>query len=445
MTWCARCDEITTGPAGAECPSCGAPTLEATNTGGLRSGSRVQVLELEEAPAIVDAEIIAETPAIESSPSRRRLQPTMKRRTRIIASILVLAMAGGVYAIARPRPAASPATRPETHSTPTPGSEVVAPPLGEPAAGSILFGFQTGFMILDLRTGNQKTVDLGTDVMSFAPAPRGERIAYLDSASVLIVTTPYTEERIPIASEVRYFTWTPDGQTLIVVRSQADARGRDRHRIESISLNDRTPVLLAETYGYPSTLASNGGMTLVTIYEKESPNVYEVQPGELRLVRKGASLLDVSPDGRRALVATQESPSLLMINLNTLHAKRVGPRRFLASAAQFSRDGQTVAVTGTPHFTMELACEDEGSPCHDYPYASDQILWALDMKSIELRSIEAWSTPDVAGPPVWGPDSWVFVQAGERALAISMTDASRPNIDLDRDPSASWGNPAYLA
>lgn len=446
MTWCARCDELTMGSAGDACATCGATTLDATP---VSTGRRAlaQVLELEAPPInVTDETTVRPAPADAIAQHGRNLR-VIVGRSRLVAAVLVTLLVGGTYigVLSGRRPAST--GKPSARPTPTASVQTATlPPLGEAAPGWIVFPFQEGFTLVELSTGRATTVRLPVAVFQLIPSPKGQQIAYLDDARVLQITDRYGNNTTPIATEVNYFSWTPNGEQLVVARSQMDGRGRERTRLELISITDRHPVLLAETRSSVIAVMTRRAVHLATLWEDEATNVYEVTPGSLKLVRKNATLLDVSPDGRHALVATQGRPQLLMIDLNTLKAKRIGPSRFLTMAATFSSDGRTVAISGTPHFTIEAAhCEDSLGTCEPFPVANDQILWALDMESLALRTIEAWPTSDFAGPPVWGPEGWLLLQIGQRSVAISVIDPSRPSVEFTGDYAHDWLSPQYLA
>lgn len=445
MTWCARCDVLTTGSAGDACPSCGEPILE-TTSGPRRSRPGTQLLELEAPPSIDVIEPPTAPSLPPAAPPRARFSAMSSRRSRALAALLVLAIAGGTYiGVAnrtgkRPVPAGS--TTPTAEHTPATGPLV--PPLGSDVTGWIVFPAQRGFTVLELSTGRYKEIDLNTDVYMLATSPATRRIAFIDGFRVLNVTNQNGDFPMPIASEVDSFSWTQNGEAVVVARSQMDARGRSRTRIELISIEERTTLLLAETRLGVSSVMSRSGRHLVTVYE-DSPSIYEAAPGSFRLIRRDALVLDLSPDGRYVLVSSPErSATVHMLDLATGKARRVGPKRFLGMAARFSRDGRRIALTGTPNVVVETGCEDPAGTCREYFVANDVILWTLDPKTLELRSIQA-AGPDGMSSPVWGPAEWLLIQTGSRPIAIRLDDPSHATVRFDGDFPQDWLEPQYLS
>jgi hypothetical protein len=434
MTWCARCDVLTTVSVGDPCPACGVPTLDTAPVSG-RSRSPIQVLELEEAPIIqIDAGVETDA-SIELSfqPFRRRaVSSRLRGHSRLIALALTAALIAGVYAGTRPD--LSPRAKAEPTATPT-DPPVAGPVLGEPANGWAVFALEHQFTLIDLPTGAQHSIEVAGSIQDFAPSPKGGRIAYTDEVRVLYVTTAQGSAPVTIATEVNSFSWTPDGDALVVGRSQTDGRGVERMRIELISLRDRTPLLLIESSLYAGPIISSGFTHLLTLYEGDTPSVFDLQPGtEPRLIRKNAALLDASTDGRRVLLATNNGQRLIVLDMKTKKARRIGPEFFFTTAAKFSPDGRTAAINGTSHFTLEQSlCHEIEGPCAAYPFPKDQTLWSLDMKTLELRSIRSWPGPEFASPPVWGPNGWIFMVDSQRPLAISMTDPSKASVEFKTD------------
>ena len=436
MTWCARCDVLTMVDVGDPCPACGVPALDTNPVSGkVRSPS--QVLELEEAPVIHIADAVVETAQdpIEAGSKPIPGRPVMtrlRRHSRVIAFALTAALIGVVYIGTRPdlrRPSkALPTATPSVY--PGPGAV-----LGEPANGWALFALEHHFTLLDLATGVERNIEVAGSIQNFAPSPRGGRIAYTDEARILYIITTQGEAPVTIASEVNTFSWTQDGEALVVGRSQTDERGAERMRIELIGLRDRTPLLLSESALYAGAIISSGFAHLVTLYENDTPSVFDLQPGSKpRLIRKNATLLDASADGRRVLLATNNGLRLIMLDMKTKKARRIGPERFLATAAKFAPDGQTAAINGTTNFALESGCEDaQGTTCTVYPFPADQTLWSLDVKTLEMRSIRSWPGPEFASPPVWGPNGWIFMVDTQRTLAISITEPSKAPVEFKID------------
>jgi hypothetical protein len=437
---------LTTVSVGDPCPACGVPTLDTAPVSG-RSRSPIQVLELEEAPIIQVVDAAVETDAsIELSPQpirRRALSSRLRGHSRLIALALTAALIAGVYAGTRPD--LSPRAKAAPTATPT-DPPVYGPVLGEPANGWVVFQFDHRFTLIDLPTGTEHSIEVNAPILDFAPSPRGGHIAYTDEARILYVTTAQGEAPFTLAAEVDSFSWTPDGDALVVGRSQTDGRGAARTRIELINMTDRLPLLLMEADGYTGPVFSAGFTNLVTLYEGDTPSVFDLQPGRKpRLLRKNAWLLDASPDGRRAVLATNRGQRLIMLDMKTKKARRIGPEIFLASSAKFSPDGRTVAVNGTSHFTMEQNCDLHEGGCQTYPFPTDQSLWSLDVKTLELRSVRSWPGAEFASPPVWGPNGWVFMLDGQRPIAISMTDASKASVEFLTHYAVFEGVPMYLA
>ena len=323
-------------------------------------------------------------------------------------------------------------------------SEPVAPPLGSDVTGWIVFPAQRGFTALELSTGRHEEIDLNTDVYMLATAPATRRVAYIDGYRVLNVTNQNGDFPAPIASEVDFFSWTQNGDGVVVARSQMDGRGRARTRIELISIEERTTLLLAETRLAVSAVVSRSGRHLVTVYE-EGPSIYEAAPGSFRLIRREAFVLDLSPDGRHALIASPEHTATVhMLDLATGKIRRVGPKHFLGMSATFSRDGKRIALTGTPNLLVETGCEDMAGSCREYFVANDVILWTLDPKTLELRSIQA-AGPDGMSNPIWGPQGWLLIQTGARPVAINLDDPSHATVRFDGDFPQDWLEPHYLS
>lgn len=447
MTWCARCDVLTTVSAGDPCPACGVPALDAAPVSG-RSRSPIQVLELEEAPIVIMPDAVDSTDAsVESSPRQSRPRAALsrlRRHPRLIALALTAALIGAVYAGTRLEPAAGPTTQPSATPSESPGP--AGPVLGEPANGWAVFALEHSFTVIALATGAEHSIEVAGSILEFAPSPMGGRIAYTDEVRVLYVTTAQGDSPVTIATEVNSFSWTPDGDALVVGRSQTDGRGGERMRIELISLLDRTPLLLMESQGYAGPVVSSGFTHLVTLYDGDTPSVFDLQPGSKpRLIRKNAWLLDASTDGRRVLLATNNGQRLIMLDLKTKKARRIGPELFLTSAARFSPDGRTAAIMGTSHFTLEGQCHEVEGTCAPSPYPTDQTLWSLDVKTLELRSIRAWPSPEFASAPVWGPSRWVFIVDSQRPVAVSMIDPSKPAVEFITEHGVVGTAPKYLA
>ena len=447
MTWCARCDVLTTVAAGDPCPECGVPTLDAAPV-STKARSPIQVLELEEAPIVhvANADVGSGEPSIEpiEPPSHRRaLVSRFRDHSRLFALALTAALIGVVYLATRP------ALAPRSQATPT-ATPSVSPPLGpvlgEPANGRVVFAFEHHFTLIDLPTGAERRIEIDGSIIDFAPSPTGGRIAYTDEARVLYLTTSQGTAPVTLATEVNSFSWTPDGDALVVGRSQTDGRGAERMRIELIGITDRMPLLLMESHRYAGPVIAAGFTHLVTLYEEDAPSVVDLQPGsEPRVIRKNASLLDASPDGRRLLLATNNGQRLIMLDMKTKKARRIGPEIFLTSAARFSPDGRTAAVTGTSHFRLESHCDDIEGTCTPYPFPTDQTLWSLDVETLALRSIWSWPGPEFASAPVWGPNGWVFMVDSLRPVAYSLTDPSKPPIELLTDYADAATPPKYLA
>jgi hypothetical protein len=446
MTWCARCDVLTTVSAGDPCPACGVPALDAAPVSG-RSRSPIQVLELEDAPIIRIPETDSETANTSVEPSapmtRRSVLSRLRRHSRLITLALAAVIIGSVYLGTRPH------LREGSNATPTATPSdppAAAPVLGEPANGWAVFALEHQFTLIDLATGAEHSIEVAGSIMDFAPSPKGGHIAYADEARVLYVTTAQGQAPVTLATEVSSFSWTPDGDALVVGRSQTDGRGGERMRIELISLADRTPLLLMESQWFAGPVISSGFTHLVTLYEGDTPSVFDLQPGSKpRLIRKNAALLDASIDGRRALLATNNGQRLIMFDMKTKKARRIGPEIFLTSAAKFSPDGRTAAVNGTSHFKLEEShCEGPEATCTLYPYPTDQTLWSLDVKTLELRSIRSWPSPEFASAPVWGPNGWVFMADSQRPVAYFMTDPSKPSVEFMTDTGIGTP-PKYLA
>ncbi|MEX2556304.1 MAG: hypothetical protein WEB06_11795 [Actinomycetota bacterium] len=415
-----------------------------------KARSPIQVLELEEAPIvhIPDAGLDTTDPSVEPSKPQSRRRAVLSRlraHSRLIAIALTTALVGAVYVGTRPDPEAG--SRAQPTGTPTASPAPQGPVLREPANGWAVFALEHGFTLLDLPTGAEHSIEVEGSILEFAPSPRGGRIAYTDEVRVLYVTTAQGRAPVTIATEVSSFSWTPDGDALVVGRSQTDGQGSERMRVELISLADRTPLLLMESQWFAGPVISSGFTHLVTLYEGDTPSVFDLQPGSKpRLIRKNAALLDASTDGRHALLATNNGQRLIMVDLQTKKARRIGPDIFLTAAAKFSPDGRTAAVTGTSHFTLEEShCEAPEATCDRYPYPTDQTLWSLDVKTLELSSIRSWPSPEFASAPVWGPNGWVFMANSQGPVAISMTDPSKTPVEFTTTYGAAETAPKYLA
>ena len=159
MTWCARCDVLTTVSVGEPCPACGVPALDAAPVSG-KARSPIQVLELEEAPIIHIAAADAETGEpinIEPPPHRGAALSRLRGRPRLIAVALTAALIGVVYLGTRPalrsRSKATPTATPST-------SPALGPVLGEPANGWAVFAFEHHFTLIDLPTGAEHRIEI---------------------------------------------------------------------------------------------------------------------------------------------------------------------------------------------------------------------------------------------------------------------------------------------
>lgn len=211
-----------------------------------------------------------------------------------------------------------------------------------------------------------------------------------------------------------------------------------------ISVEDRGSLLLAETRHNVGTVVSRSGRHMVTVYDDEGPSIYEVAPRTFRLVSRDATLLDLSPDGTHALISFYRDARLRMLDMETGETRRVGPKRFLSSAARFSPDGRRVALTGTPNVFVETECEEAQSPCEPFFTANDVILWTLDPSTLKMRSILAAGSNGMSAP-VWGPEGWLLIQSGSRSIAVPIDEPSRATVRFEGDFTQDWLEAQYLA
>lgn len=466
MTWCPRCDSLDGAEAGGPCPHCGAITLDPSPRRAAPRGT-LQVLETEpEAAPEHEAPAAGQATATAGAPPRGRIPRLLRsgrarlfrlaRPTRGLAFLLVVGVLGATYLLGRTTdrdaaraPASQPTAEPPAPTTVPTAKPTSLPPLGRPEPGWLVAPAEEGGLAaLSLLDGEVSEIELAPDLEEFAFS--GRRVAFTVSSSrVLSIAVPHErladgyEPPIAIASEVDSFSWTHDGKALVLVRTQEDARGDTRTRVELQPL-DEGAKLLFETTAPVGTVLSRQGTHLIDVYAGGNPSVYEIMgPRSLRLVRRGVRLVDLSPDGERALVAPPREPGLFMLTVGTGSLRRIGPKNLVVPEARFGPDGRTVALIGTTNFRRELYCEGDG-PCDPEPelVPNDLILWRYDVAAGALRKMFVSSRPDLSNL-TWGPKGeWLFFVNGESTWALSLKTGQ--SVGIEALPPSPGAGLAYV-
>jgi hypothetical protein len=400
MAWCPRCDvRVETAP-GAPCPTCAATTFDPAPAE--RPGRRVVVLDAETPPAA--------PPATETSPEIPTAAPRRPRRS--VAVALVLAILGAATLAATTLRVGGRRAAPAASATPTP-TVTSAPPLGRPLPGSIMAVARGEVRLLRLVDGHVDRVQLTGEVVDALSSPDRRRLAYVDQTRLLWVVTPATGLRMPLVTEVDSFRWESD-DVLDVVRSFVTTRGQ-RTRLERVSVGGRLTDPVLETDRPARAFLARGDVRLVELTDVTGvSSVHAIGPkGQLRLLRGAAALLDLSPDGRTALVADQRSPGLVL--LDPVRGRARTAARLVATAARFSPDGRAAGVVGSASYAIEEVCAGDLGPCPRLAVPRGATLFVLDLVGGEPRALlEARAM----SRPAWGPEGWLLVVAEGRILAV---------------------------
>ena len=354
MSWCPRCDTIRPGDAGDECFECGADLLEAAVLGRpTKARNHVLELEREEAPAAdaQEADAPIETRIADAPPLPRRRFGS----ARIVAGLLVVAVAAGASVFIAERHHPKHGSAPLADSTRIGSPSTQTPPFGTPVQGRLVFVTGTSLVELDLTSGAQNTVHTDGGIGSYRPSPDSSVGAYIDDHQTLWVMSGIaTEQRRAIATGVQGFTWMrglmPGTMTLLIVRAETDLHGGQRTRIESIDAQQGMTlgVLYEGTRGVTSILATEKRI-IVGADSSDGTGTYVVDGGRLRLVRAGYMPMALSPDDDYVLAIRQGEGGQFgfsRLDLDTRRVHTIGSDALTPSAVTFAGDGTAVAYDG---------------------------------------------------------------------------------------------------
>lgn len=430
MPWCPRCDVLVAARDGDDCPSCGAGVIDVASP-GVRRGAR-RVLELER--PVVDPPDV-EAPGVEMSlPAAAPITRRVFASTIFRAAAAALVLAGGLYTAITsvndptPPPSATPKPKP---------APLARPPLGSPASGSVIFAASGGLRIIDLEDGAVSTIDPPAGVASFHVSPSRAFVAHLDETRLLTVTRLGEAAGTPVATEVDFYAWAPDGDALFVSRRQVDARSRERWRFELVSIDSREATLLLESSRAISTIMARGESLLIEMYDADGyPNVYEIEESNTtRLIFRRAELLDLRSDGSLAIVGRRDAPGIYTVDVRSRNSRRIGSSKLVGLSARFSPDGLGAALVAVPGSGGSERCEG-GVRCSQALVTSPAPLWIVEMETLEMRMI--YEPEGDLNRPAWGPNGeWIFLFEGRQPVAVAL-QTSTPT------PLASYNNSTWF-
>jgi len=179
------------------------------------------------------------------------------------------------------------------------------------------------------------------------------------------------------------------------VRSQTDAVGRLRFRIETLAagVGNFSTQSVVETYVPVERVWSNYGGPLLLARDPATrePSIYMSTGVELQFVRRGYEILDLDPNDQSALVTPHKGTGLFLMSLADGSLRRLGPPSFQPLSAVYG-PGNDAAIT-TPG-----------------------ALWLLHHKDGRLQRLADTSGAEPVGPIVWHPEGrWLFY-LGDAAL-----------------------------
>lgn len=213
------------------------------------------------------------------------------------------------------------------------------------------------------------TIDLGVNQLTYTArfSPDGKSLAAAHADRAVRVWSLDQPERPPVElrghlAEIRDLSWSPDGQYLATASNDRTARVFRAN-------GSGAPLLLRGHRSRVNTVAfSPGGEALLTTSNDGTTRVWSGiewnsavrVPGPVSGRRHSA---DVSPDGRRAAIATDAAPLVYVLGLDGAAAPLYLKTSALASTVRWSRNGERLATTAnTAPWTATLWRLDRAKP-----------------------------------------------------------------------------------
>ncbi len=223
-----------------------------------------------------------------------------------------------------------------------------------------------------------------------------------EGKTTLVTVDPQTQDRNTLATDLPkgFFTFTPDEKSLILTQ-ETEGRKKDPQVYDIKSPDDRQPG-----WRNRSGLAK-----------------YDLATGILQPLTFGYHnvwLEDISADSRYLLVAKKEErltqrpttlTSLYRLDLQTLQAETLVEKDGFVNGAQFSPDGKTILVSGSPEAFDGIGKNvDEGQT----PSMIDTQLYLLDIASKKVSPLTKDFNPNVQATAWSRVDGNIYLTAEDK-------------------------------